>query len=787
MSKFNSNKMYDIILSKNIPAEETFDIKFQSILKDFYNIPLKKLSKIETREVKKGKKLETFDNLECSNLINKNIFYNQSQNSISIDLPSAPKNFDTVGDVFYPILKGSRFGGSMKLLCNNSNKLIFLMPNELSFLKNGRLYFIFSKLGSIENGCYLDFDLSMKTFLDFYNASIEITRTEDYGIELIERPELLFLSNLSYKSDGELTLTGEKIPNLQMLELKYVKCLLNFYDNEFDTFFNNKFVNLYEEIIKLIKSNPENKKYQNVQIYISTLLKILSSDFPKNNFFHLFHNNEIIKNLINEYFKIPFQESFKELLGDKKFKEFDWLFHALLQFFLINTKNTNFGKKYPTLNRSADLKVQYISLTEEPVPNLKHMFWSSKRNKLLWELNYIHDTHDVPLKLANILSDLKEQTNKLNDIKSSEKVIHSLLEEASALQENHVPPGAFVQLQIGVFIGVKVYELGDEVMFKWVTSENNFVISSMYPSKLSYSFFADEVDEFIASQLPGQSFGFGFNQNAYNTILENIQKYLSMIYLVQASIIRDFWVVENRESVFQVKNQNNKNNKNNKPKTNGIIYLPRRRYINNINLEKFETTLNLTKRSAHMVSQHFRKSNPTNAQIQLAKLLGIHLPEGKTLIRQHYRGDGNNQKIYRSKSALFIIANNQDNITNEPSNFPTWFDFENNVKKIYLNLGYEIVFKAMNYQGDGGVDVRARKRKKSGIEEILIQCKCWKNPVGPDVVRELLGSLVDFADNDVPLKGAIYTTSHFTSGAIELANKHNIELYDEAHISSKVL
>lgn len=790
MPKFNTQKIYDAAIKQVIPSEKIFDVKLQSILKDFQKIAVEKLNKVEARTIDKGIRLDKFNHLECSKLLNRNVFYNKHTNSLTIEISSINKNFKTIKDVFYPILKGSRFGGAIKFLCNNSNKLVFLLPDELTFLNNGRLYFLFSNMGSIETGCYLDFDLKDELIKEFYYASLEIAKKECYGKELIDSKELLLLSNLSYKSEGDKTISGDEVSILQKLELKYTRCLIDFYDNEFDILFNHKFIELYEKNIKIlsnfIENNPGKEEFEKFQNFISILLKVIKSNLPKNNFFHSFHSNEIITDFIYYYFKIPFQESLRNALGDKNFEEFDWHFHSLLQFLLIDTKNTNFGKNYPTLNRSSDKKINYISLTQEPISSQKYLFWSSKRNKLMWELNFVHEPQDVPLKLENIFNDFENQTKKLNDIQSIQKVINSLLEEASALQENHIPPGAFVQIEIGIFKGVKVYELGNEIVFKWITDENKFVISYMSPSSLTYSFFIDEIDEFIANKLPGQAQGFGVNENSYNTIFLNIQKYLHSFYLLQASIIRDFWIVENRESVFCVKNLRRKNHNNKKEKTNQIVYLPRRRYINNVNIKKFDTTLNLSKRNTHIVRQHFRKSNPTKSQLHLAKLLGVYVPEGKTLIRQHYRGDGNNQKIYKSMSALFIVANNDGVVTNESSNFPTWFDFENKVKKLYINLGYEIVFKAINYRGDGGVDVRARKRRKNGVEEILIQCKCWKNPVGPDTVRELLGSLVDFADNDVPLKGAIYTTSYFTSGAIEIANKHNIELYDETYVSPKM-
>mgnify|MGYP003955539029 FL=1 len=77
----------------------------------------------------------------------------------------------------------------------------------------------------------------------------------------------------------------------------------------------------------------------------------------------------------------------------------------------------------------------------------------------------------------------------------------------------------------------------------------------------------------------------------------------------------------------------------------------------------------------------------------------------------------------------------------------SWYDFEQDLKNWHQHLGYEILHQAANGKGDGGIDTLARFANKTEAFDVLIQCKKWKNPVGPDVVRELLGSIQDYKLN----------------------------------------
>jgi restriction endonuclease Mrr len=92
-------------------------------------------------------------------------------------------------------------------------------------------------------------------------------------------------------------------------------------------------------------------------------------------------------------------------------------------------------------------------------------------------------------------------------------------------------------------------------------------------------------------------------------------------------------------------------------------------------------------------------------------------------------------------------------------------------------LGFKAEHQGASGRGDDGIDVWATKSGTQGTEHWLVQCKCYssKNKVDVRVARELLGAIRDKAP-DVGARGMIVTTSDFTSGAREMANKHGIVL-----------
>ena len=101
-------------------------------------------------------------------------------------------------------------------------------------------------------------------------------------------------------------------------------------------------------------------------------------------------------------------------------------------------------------------------------------------------------------------------------------------------------------------------------------------------------------------------------------------------------------------------------------------------------------------------------------------------------------------------------------------------DFEHAVAVIFGRLGYAAtVTKA---SGDKGIDIFLTVGNKS----IPIQCKNHAKSLGPAVVREFIGAMVQGGYS----YGVIVASNGFTRGAITEASKANVELLDDSWLRS---
>lgn len=102
--------------------------------------------------------------------------------------------------------------------------------------------------------------------------------------------------------------------------------------------------------------------------------------------------------------------------------------------------------------------------------------------------------------------------------------------------------------------------------------------------------------------------------------------------------------------------------------------------------------------------------------------------------------------------------------------------FEELVAEIFRDFGYEIILTPRSK--DGGLDIRGIRKDAVGTLLYLIECKRYAptRPVGIEIVRRLYGVTVD----ERASCGVVVTTSHFTRGAKEFAdrNKYQVSLRD---------
>ncbi len=94
-------------------------------------------------------------------------------------------------------------------------------------------------------------------------------------------------------------------------------------------------------------------------------------------------------------------------------------------------------------------------------------------------------------------------------------------------------------------------------------------------------------------------------------------------------------------------------------------------------------------------------------------------------------------------------------------------EFENEIKKLYEELGYKV--KKTPASGDQGVDLIIY----DGEEEIFVQCKSQKEKLSPKLVREFYGAFRSRTQ-----KGIIVTINGASENAYRWAKDKNIEFVD---------
>jgi len=98
--------------------------------------------------------------------------------------------------------------------------------------------------------------------------------------------------------------------------------------------------------------------------------------------------------------------------------------------------------------------------------------------------------------------------------------------------------------------------------------------------------------------------------------------------------------------------------------------------------------------------------------------------------------------------------------------------FERELARLYRQLGYQV--RVTPASGDGGIDLILSQDGRRTV----VQCKATRKPVGPEVVRDLYGTLIDSRADDAILA----SLSGATAGAADFAYGKQIRIIDLAAI-----
>jgi hypothetical protein len=425
----------------------------------------------------------------------------------------------------------------------------------------------------------------------------------------------------------------------------------------------------------------------------------------------------------------------------------------------FSPRGTERGKQIGSIGAGGSITP--LTLTHILPNDALTVFW--QRQTFAWPFYY-----EQVFELGSIGIDSKRlvQTVPIYDgnLEQGEDFANNLLAEAASLKQWTIPAGAYVQLEIGEIVAVKLREIGSEVACVLINKEGEYLLVWICPSKQEMSIYGFlEISN--AAGLQGHD-------------IEWLRKFELGIKLLLAAIIRDFWVIEERERVFGIGTRTK-----NGPRIHAdqgksvVVYLPRVRYVGDV--QNKGDALNLVARRAHFVIGHLRKAvRASETQIQMARRFGIMLPEGFTFVKPHQRGQRAQEVIYRSRSALQCIQALGPIST--PDTPDHWFQYELNVKNWLASNGFEVEHLAASRIGDGGVDIQAYRDD----EHLLVQCKHWqKDKIGPRIIREMLGTLQTFPEG---AHGVIITSTHLTDGAKRLAIQNGIQFIENVNFSERL-
>lgn len=107
----------------------------------------------------------------------------------------------------------------------------------------------------------------------------------------------------------------------------------------------------------------------------------------------------------------------------------------------------------------------------------------------------------------------------------------------------------------------------------------------------------------------------------------------------------------------------------------------------------------------------------------------------------------------------------------------TSYELENAVANMFKRRGFKSLVTPGS--GDGGIDVIVENFEN---QNLYIQCKGWNNKAGPQIVRELVGSLNVIKDSKA--QGVVFCSKGFTQGAIDYANQCQIILWSPENLST---
>ncbi|MDF2461809.1 MAG: putative restriction endonuclease [Ramlibacter sp.] len=429
---------------------------------------------------------------------------------------------------------------------------------------------------------------------------------------------------------------------------------------------------------------------------------------------------------------------------------------------------TNEGRARPWFANTGKYAMELRSLPidlDAPLEDIERLWHAGLDPLDLIDAGLVLTSSDFPAPLSDVCESLANVSLDCS-IEEAEDKIQTLLMEAQAARQWSVPWGARVAVAFGTFVAVRIFEVDGEFTCLFLDDQERYFhvavgLRHQPPQSSTHHLVRMRSDDGLPM----------WNEDAELSLK-----------LIAAAIVRDFIVVEERESLFTCRPMRRRLRGRD---VRTVIYLPRVRYTTPALSRIPEDDPSGLLRKRHPVEHHLRRANNASpTQRFLAQRYGIHLPAGFTFVKPHERGTAAKAeriRIYRSRSASRMIFQELD--TAPAGTRPLWFEFEKDCARLLRSRGMNVIHQAAHRDGDGGVDLFAVDAAGASW---VVQCKCWAahRPVGPDVVRELEGAIrLAGAGQENSSKGMLITTSSFTSGAVSAALALGFEVVDGAKLA----
>ena len=327
-------------------------------------------------------------------------------------------------------------------------------------------------------------------------------------------------------------------------------------------------------------------------------------------------------------------------------------------------------------------------------------------------------------------------------------------------------------------------ELKDDPIFKYI----RFIEYEKYIAIFAH----DQNDRFISEMyVKGEKEFRYWLYNSGQVFDSKVTESSQLLYLKLATCIRDWKVLIERDSTMKYRGPRVPTGvKSSRPRQ---IWLPRTSYKRSTNQEqksREKVFFNESRKFSGERRAHRRKlqsgMKASKLQLLLAEDANIYVGDGYTFVRKTEWGKIKKSKRelkYRSKSlnGLFYRSDHEVKKAKEIRDLSP-AGFEEKMEDYVAKDDWKVRSKK-NYEdpgsGDGGIDIKAIKEFKDGsIKELIGQCKhpmISKKPIGPSVLRELVGAAADVKSEHEKVLMCM-TSTWFTRHAMEYAERHNITL-----------